>query len=220
MPYEFDANDNPELLPVVDQPGPMYAPVPDPMAGNYLSDQEAALLSRLYPDAYSRVFPTGSIDPLPTDVVRQLRNLLQQANENTPANLNAQGIPAQSRRQYMAGGPVSDGGEEDFHSEEIYGAGTATKKFPATNVPKAWRMVHQRAKGGHICYVSRTEAAYFTRKASANAFCRTWNEMMSHLGSAAEFDQLRLSSLFAAILQAGSGQSGLANGFRPPLNGQ
>lgn len=95
----------------------------------------------------------------------------------------------------------------------------SVKQFPASKIPDGWKMKHQRARGGHIAYMGKTEAAYFPRKGSANAFVRCWNEMVSHLGSASEFDQLRLGSLFAAVLEGGSGQQGVANGFRPPLNG-
>lgn len=200
---DFDVNDNMEFLP----PGLMQ-PITDPTGSNYLAAQEVDLLRSLFPQAYNQLYGSALKPydtPLPADVVQQMRNLL----------LGSQGIasPVLPPGTYYHGASSSAG----------YTAGlqnNVTKKFPATIVPKSWQMRHQSGRGGHVAYLSKTEAAYFTRKASANAFVRAWNQMVSHLGSAAEFDQLRLASILAAVLEAGSGQNGVGNGFRPPLNGQ
>jgi len=93
------------------------------------------------------------------------------------------------------------------------------KLYPATILPNTFKMHHQKARGGHIAYMGQTEAAYFTRKPSCNAFVHAFNQMLQHLGSAASFDQLQLVGLLSAVLDAGSGANGVANNFRPPFNG-
>lgn len=133
------------------------------------------------------------------------------------AKLAAMGIGSTTRRQAQQASVQYAGG--GMHTP-LMANGPVTKLFPATKIPDAWKMKHQKARGGHIAFISRTEAAYFTRKASCNSFVRAWNDMISHLGSAASFDQLNVSSLLAAVLQAASGAQGVANNFKPPLNGQ
>jgi hypothetical protein len=131
----------------------------------------------------------------------------------------ADGIARPTRQSLSNAGIIATQDDSGYEEDEFF-AGNKAKLFPQTHVPKPWKMQHQKARGGHIAFLSKTEAAYFTRKSSANVFVKSWNAMMAHLGSAAEFDQLRLASLFAAVLEAGSGQNGIANGFTPPMNGQ
>ena len=76
-----------------------------------------------------------------------------------------------------------------------------------------------RVKGYHCVYWRTTQIATFTRKKSANLFVRTFNEALSHLGSAQTFDIPTLAGVFASVIDGGSGQWGLTNGFDPPMHG-
>lgn len=94
-----------------------------------------------------------------------------------------------------------------------------TQLYPATRVPKIFTATHQRVKGWHNVYIGSTMIAQFSRKASANVFCRSWNDMMKHLGSAVSFDIPTLTFMFNSVIDGGSGAWGLKNGFDPPFHG-
>jgi hypothetical protein len=94
-----------------------------------------------------------------------------------------------------------------------------TQLYPASRIPPAFKLTHMAVKGYHLVYWRTTQIATFTRKKSANLFCRAFNEALSHLGSAQTFDIPTLAALFAAVIDGGSGQWGLTNGFDPPLHG-
>lgn len=196
-------------------PGQEYPPAP---GYDMLSAAELELLQVYVPGAF-QLYYANAADPFNVGITPMLANGLRQAISDA---MNAQGMSAEGIRPPapadLIPGGVSDIGRGGGDTGMPPGPGV--KQFPATIVPKSWRMRHQSARGGHIAYLGQTEAAFFPRKKSANLFVRAWNDMIAHLGSASQFDQLRLTSLFGACLDAGSGANGVANGFRPPLNGQ
>lgn len=196
---EFDFPDPPNLLdPNEVRQGPM---------GNLLTEGEIELFFLQYPD----LFNTLNMSPGGFNTVgaaEYVRNIMRASD----------GVQSPTPSQIIQQGPYANMGDGSVN-EPFLSTRPNKKLFPKIIVPKEWRMRHQSARGGHIAYLGQTEAAYFTRKKSADAFVRSWNEMMSHLGSAAQFDQLQLASLFAAVMQAGSGAQGQANGFNPPMNG-
>ena len=215
MPEYFDPNDNLDLeqnpLP---QSGSFLQPYqPGGPAGfdmsSFLTAEELAFAQQFNDPYITGIDLRGQ---LPPQVVNEIRTAYRNANA---------GVSAPTRGQLIAEGVYGADSPWSGAGSPMHGnLGVESKKFPACQVPTDWRMKHQKARGGHIAYLGKVEAAYFTRKASANAFVRAWNEMMSHLGSAADFDQLKLASLFASVINAASGQNGLTNGFTPPMNGQ
>ncbi len=207
----FDPNSNPEF-----DPPYLIAPLPPPNPDEFMEFTQEEY--RQYADA--GLLNQGA-EGMRGEDLRAVREAYRQYVQQLAAA--GDGIARTTNREALHRGVYGSGGgmagTEDI-GENIPFESRRAKLFPKVDVPKAWRMRHQKARGGHIAYLGKTEAAYFTRKASANLFVRMWNDMMAHLGSAAEFDQLRLAGLFAAVVQAGSGQQGLANGFKPPMNGQ
>jgi len=138
--------------------------------------------------------------------------------DTTRMQRQAQGIQGGSNQQQgQKGGDCGcNGNQAGFCTP---GNMRTTQLYPATRVPKQYTMTHQRVKGYHNCYVGSTLCVVFTRKASANAFCRAWNEMMKHLGSAMTFDIPTLSSVFLSVIDGGSGAWGIQYGFDPPMHG-
>lgn len=164
------------------------------------------------------------------DYYRQYADDGARPGRNVSVN-RALGIQDSTRRQSMAmgieggsngqgntgGGDCGCSGKSDGFCTP--GNSRTTVLYPATRVPKIFQMTHQRVKGYHNCYWQSTLAAQFTRKSSANAFCRAWNEMIKHLGSASAFDIPTLTAIFNAVIDGGSGAWGLQNGFDPPMHG-
>lgn len=152
-----------------------------------------------------------------------------QAASSRVASNRLAGVRTQSREQRMAAGFQQPGGNQRGQQNGDCGCkGTRgvcqvgrrkTQLYPATRIPDAFKLTHMAIKGYHCVFWRTTQIAVFTRKKSANLFCRAFNEALSHLGSAQTFDIPTLAAAFAAVIDGGSGQWGVKNGFNPPFHG-
>ena len=146
----------------------------------------------------------------------------------TTASSRLAGVQTQTMSQRRAAGFSSPGGGNGQRGGggckgtrgECQVGRRRAQLYPATRVPDAFKLTHQAIKGYHCVFWRTTQIATFTRKKSANLFCRTFNEALSHLGSAQTFDIPTLAQAFAAVIDGGSGQWGLKNGFNPPFHGE
>ena len=129
-----------------------------------------------------------------------------------------QGIQDAPPAEMRAGGimPGPNGGGSTSLEQADYAVNHAQ-----TYIPIPFRMHHHRAGSGlHLAMMGRTIVLKFHQKKSCAAFCRMWNMMFAHIGSADEFIPADVIQAFANMLIGGSGAIGLENNFNPPFPGR
>ena len=133
---------------------------------------------------------------------------------------NAQGIQDLDPRLLQGGGLNTTMGQNGQSSRSM-NQEDLDQNNAVTYIPFQFRMRHVRVGSGrHDAMLGRRTMFTFANKRSCAAFCRAWNQMFSHVGSADPFIPGDCVQIFSDVLIGGSGQFGIDNEFSPPFKGR